>query len=79
MFENKALDLVMHHITFKGTIDIQLVFEALKVRGNSLFTNPRGRFRKVTFWEAIRKFEFSSSLGMEISSKLTGRFLGHVL
>ena len=56
MFENKALDLVMHHITFKGSIDIQLVFEALKVRGNSLFTNPRGRFRKVSVWEAIRKF-----------------------
>ncbi|XP_067026012.1 DDB1- and CUL4-associated factor 1-like isoform X1 [Acropora muricata] len=30
VFENKALDLVMHHITFKGAIDIQLVFEALK-------------------------------------------------
>ena len=31
MFENKALDLVMHYITFKGTVDVQLVFEALKV------------------------------------------------
>ena len=32
MFENKALDLVMHYITFKGSVDVQLVFEALKVR-----------------------------------------------
>lgn len=31
MFENKALDLVMHFITFKGPVDVQLVFEALKV------------------------------------------------
>lgn len=31
MFENKALDLVMHYITFKGPVDVQLVFEALKV------------------------------------------------
>ena len=32
MFETKALDLVMHYITFKGQVDVQLVFEALKVR-----------------------------------------------
>ena len=32
VFENKALDLVMHYITFKGPVDMQLVFEALKVR-----------------------------------------------
>ena len=32
MFEYKALDLVMHYITFKGQVDAQLVFEALKVR-----------------------------------------------
>lgn len=31
MFETKALDLVMHYITFKGQVDVQLVFEALKV------------------------------------------------
>lgn len=31
MFENKALDLVMHYITFKGPVDVQLVFEVLKV------------------------------------------------
>ena len=31
MFENRALDLVMHYITFKGPVDVQLVFEALKV------------------------------------------------
>ncbi|XP_015778205.1 PREDICTED: protein VPRBP-like isoform X2 [Acropora digitifera] len=30
MYENKALDLVMHYITFQAAIDIQLVFEALK-------------------------------------------------
>lgn len=30
VFENKALDLVMHYITFKGPVDMQLVFEALK-------------------------------------------------
>jgi len=30
VFENKALDLVMHYITFKGPVDVQLVFEALK-------------------------------------------------
>ena len=31
VFESKALDLVMHYITFKGQVDLQLVFEALKV------------------------------------------------
>lgn len=30
VFESKALDLVMHYITFKGQVDLQLVFEALK-------------------------------------------------
>jgi len=30
VFETKALDLVMHYITFKGQVDVQLVFEALK-------------------------------------------------
>ena len=34
MFETKALDLVMHYITFKGQVDVQLVFEALKVGQN---------------------------------------------
>ena len=35
MFETKALDLVMHYITFKGQVDVQLVFEALKVSQNT--------------------------------------------
>ena len=35
MFETKALDLVMHYITFKGQVDVQLVFEALKVSQNA--------------------------------------------
>lgn len=30
VFESKALDLVMHYITLKGQVDLQLVFEALK-------------------------------------------------
>lgn len=34
MFETKALDLVLHYITFKGQVDVQLVFEALKVSQN---------------------------------------------
>ena len=34
MYENKALDLVMHYITFEGAIDITLVFDAVKVREN---------------------------------------------
>ena len=34
MYENKALDLVMNYITFEGAMDIQLVFEAVKVREN---------------------------------------------
>ena len=35
VFESKALDLVMHYITFKGQVDVQLVFEALKVSQNT--------------------------------------------
>lgn len=35
VFETKALDLVMHYITFKGQVDVQLVFEALKVSQNT--------------------------------------------
>ena len=42
MYENKALDLVMHYITFEGAIDIQLVFEALKVRRNSFSSFTKG-------------------------------------
>ena len=42
MDENKVLDLIMHYITFKGAMDIQLVFEALKVRRNSFYNFSKG-------------------------------------
>ena len=32
VFELKAMELVLHHASFKGPKDVQLVFEALKVR-----------------------------------------------
>ncbi|XP_015776035.1 PREDICTED: protein VPRBP-like isoform X3 [Acropora digitifera] len=37
MYENKALDLVMHYITFEGAIDIQLVFDAVKYLASLCF------------------------------------------
>ena len=48
MYENKALDLVMHYISFEGAIDMQLVFEALKVRArvNSFYNFSKGSAQK---------------------------------
>ncbi|XP_067023771.1 DDB1- and CUL4-associated factor 1-like [Acropora muricata] len=47
MYENKALDLVMHYITFEGAIDMQLVFEALKYL-TSLFFHTKFAMEFVT-------------------------------
>ena len=46
MYENNALDLAMHYITFEGAIDMQLVYEALKVRRNSFFNFSKGSVQK---------------------------------
>ena len=48
MFEFKALDLVMYYIKFKGTVDLQLVFEALKL----------GRKEAVTSCFCVVRLEF---------------------
>ncbi|XP_044182519.1 DDB1- and CUL4-associated factor 1-like isoform X2 [Acropora millepora] len=56
MYENKALDLVMHYITFEGAIDIQLVFDAVKYLA-SLFFHTKFAMEFVTHGGVQRLLE----------------------